>query len=589
MPDPPRPPPVRPIPTFATPTLHVMLDPRRLVRWLSVGRFTLAAAIYLAALFAWTNAESADTMIASLAFACTLLFTGATAVYSEIYRRPLGRPFLAAQALFDLLLVTAAVHVTGRGESQFAALYILVIASAALLFPIGGGLLVAALGCALYSADVILGHHGPLGVSVLLQLGVFGTVALSSGYIATRLKEAGTGTAELAAELVKVRLQAADILRNIRSGVVTIDSAGRLLYANPAANALLGVRLDGSLGRPALDAIERVSPDLAGALRRTAQEGVRINRAEGLIVHGGRSCTIGVTTTHSPGDGTPGGETATAIFQDISDQKRMDALHLRAERLEAVAELSASLAHEIKNPLASIRSAVEQLARVPAAGEDERTLAGLIVRESDRLSRLLSEFLDFARVHVTKIDGVDLGAIVRDAAGLAGAHPDRRPDVRITCTIPRMPIVIDGDEDLLHRIVFNLALNAVQAARDDGRVCVEVEPLAADRLPADPAYERGAVAVRVSDDGPGISADVRARLFDPFHTTKPNGSGLGLAIVHRAVDAHRGMVLVDSGEHGTRFTVVLPVRQPVMEQTREEEGRRRAEQQRAKPRLSLVG
>ena len=119
-----------------------------------------------------------------------------------------------------------------------------------------------------------------------------------------------------------------------------------------------------------------------------------------MISAGGRTFPIGLTTT-TIDDGTPEGTSATVIFQDISDNKRLEELRLRAERLEAVAELSASLAHEIKNPLASIRSAVEQLARRPKANEDERILGKLVVRESDRLARLLSEFLDFARVRVT--------------------------------------------------------------------------------------------------------------------------------------------------------------------------------------------
>src|SRR5207247_9236713 len=124
-----------------------------------------------------------------------------------------------------------------------------------------------------------------------------------------------------------------------------------------------------------------------------------------------------------------------------------------AQRLEGVAELSAALAHEIKNPLASIRSAIEQLARIPRAGEDERTLSNLVMRESDRLSRLLTEFLDFARVRVAHATSVDLAAVVRGAAALAGSHPDRREGVHVTCVMPN-ELLVEGDEDLLPRAVF---------------------------------------------------------------------------------------------------------------------------------------
>jgi two-component system sensor histidine kinase PilS (NtrC family) len=469
----------------------------------------------------------------------------------------LPRAFLYAQTVFDVLLVTAVVHVTGGSASHFAALYILVIASAALLLPVGGGLFIALLTDLCYFAEVLLWSHTVPDVGMWLQLGVFGSVALGCGFIAARLQEAGAGTA---AELVLARLQADDILRNIRSGIVTVDAHGHLLYANPAATELLGLPRRGSIGASILPRIATVAPELARALDRAATHKQRTTRGEDVVTLGDHAFPIGVTTTFSEISGPTGTATttATAIFQDISGQKQLERLHVRAGRLEAVAELGASLAHEIKNPLASIRSAVEQLSRMPQADDDARTLGSLIVRESDRLSRLLSEFLDFARTRMTRVDPIDVGAMVGGAAALADAHPDRRPAVRVICSVPETPLVIDGDEDLLYRAVFNLLLNAVQATPAGGEVRVDVTSDVSDQLPVGVTMPGGAVVVRVSDTGPGISPDVRDRLFEPFITTKPGGSGLGLPVVHRAVEAHRGVVLVDTGATGTRFTVLLP-------------------------------
>jgi two-component system sensor histidine kinase PilS (NtrC family) len=199
------------------------------------------------------------------------------------------------------------------------------------------------------------------------------------------------------------------------------------------------------------------------------------------------------------------------------------------------------------------------------AEDDTRTLGKLIVRETDRLSRLLSEFLDFARVRVTRTSPVDVSVLVRGAASLVAAHPDVKEGLQVHCVTPEIPVVIDGDEDLLHRAVFNLALNAVQAAPQGGEVSIEVQTLMADEVPTgvnDAAFEAGAIAVRVSDDGPGIPAEIRDRLFEPFATTKPGGTGLGLSVVYRAIEAHRGLVLVDSGGDftGTRITVLIPLR-----------------------------
>jgi two-component system sensor histidine kinase PilS (NtrC family) len=537
-----------------------MLDSRRVVRWAYIGRLSLSAAIFSAALFAWEIANPTNTRAAALMLVGAMVFTVSSAWYEMTRPERAGRAFFYLQTLFDLVLVTATVHITGGASSPFAALYILVIAYASLVLPIGSGLLVAACGNVLYIGDVVWSHGYEVGAGVWLQLTIFAVVALGSAYLGAKLQEAGAGKEELAAELTQVRLQASDILFNIRSGVITIDQGGHLLYANPTASQVLGIDFDHHRGRPVLKMIAGIAPELAAALERTVVDRVRTTRGEGIVVTPTRHVHIGVTTTYMEGQGRNAHRTATAIFQDISDQKRIELLRLRAERLEGVAELSASLAHEIKNPLASIRSAVEQLSRLPKTTEDEQTLSTLVMRETDRLSRLLSEFLDFARVRVARTEPVDIGKVARHAANLANAHPDRGDGVSVSCRVTEgLDVTVDGDEDLLHRAVFNLVLNAVQAAPAGGEVRVEAMPATSEHVPAGMGYESGAaVAIRVSDSGPGIPAEIRDRLFDPFFTTKPGGSGLGLAVVHRAIEAHRGYVLVDSNPRGTRFTVVLP-------------------------------
>ena len=535
-----------------------MFEPRRVLRWIYIGRLSVAAAIFIAAAFVWQAADARHTLIASLALIGAIAFT-ASSVWFYAFRRgqTTARAFYGAQAVFDVVLVTAVVHVTGGALSQFAALYILVTAGYSLLLPAGGGLLVAALGIMCYVGDVV-GRQTPLGLGVLLQLGVFAAVALGVAYLSARLHEAGHSREELEARLVLAKLQAEDILRNIRSGIVTVDSRGRLLFANSAAGRLLGFDSRAVSGRQVSELFASTAPALATALERAVQLRERITRGETSITLGGREVRIGFTTTTIEADSAPEGLSATVIFQDISDNKRLEELRLRAQRLEAVAELSASLAHEIKNPLASIRSAVEQLARAPKTTEDERTLARLIVRESDRLSRLLSEFLDFARVRAASERRVDVGAVARAAAGLAAAHPDCGRGVQVTCSAPDRALLVEGDEDLLHRAVFNITLNAVQASPDHGTVSVEVALLPGEQVPTGVPFPHSAVALRVTDKGPGIPAEIRDRVFDPFFTTKPGGTGLGLPIVHRAIEAHRGFVFVDSGSSGTRFTVLLP-------------------------------
>jgi two-component system sensor histidine kinase PilS (NtrC family) len=544
--------------------LRAVLEPRRLIRWVYVGRLSLATAIFIAATVQWVIATPERTLVATLSFIGALFFTSASFFWTEVNRKPLSDGFLYGQLIADLLVVTAVVHVTSSPNlgSQFAALYILVNAAAALLLPIGGALLIALFGAVLYVADaLLLSNVGDVGGATLLQLGVFSSVAVAVAYINARLQEAGKGRELLAAELVHFRLREKDILDNIKSGIISVDDAGALLFANPSASELLGVNLEARIGRPVIGDIGAVAPSLGVALDVAIREHVHASRTEGLVVRGGRAFPLGVTTTSSDGDGRHIGRTTTAIFQDISDQKLLEQLNLRTQRLEAVTELSASLAHEIKNPLASIRSAVEQMSGRPAATDDERTLGNLIVRESDRLSRLLSEFLDFARVRVTRREPVDVTAVIRGAASLASQHPSRvekTDSVALDVDVPATPLLVLGDEDLLHRAVFNLTLNALQAARPDTRVTLVAGIATSEQIPRGVPFQRGAVAVQVIDEGHGIPQQVQDRMFEPFTTTKPGGTGLGLAIAHRAIEAHGGVVLVDTNEHGTRFTVLLP-------------------------------
>ncbi|HEY7408631.1 MAG TPA: ATP-binding protein [Gemmatimonadaceae bacterium] len=545
-----------------------MLDSRRIVRWAYIGRLSLSAAIFSAALFAWEIANPTNTRLAALMLIGSMIFTVGSAWFEMTRPERAGRAFFYLQTLFDLILVTATVHITGGASSPFAALYILVIAYASLVLPIGSGLLVAAFGNVLYIGDVVWSHGYEVGASVWLQLTIFALAALGTGVLAARMREAGAGDAlKLEAQLERVRLQADDVLRTIRSGILTVEHNGDLAFANPAAGRMLGFEPAQAIGRPIRDLFGDKAPVLVQALERTIRDRIRISRWEATIAGESGPFPIGLNTTTIDADGTPEGISATAIFQDITDSKRLEELRLRAERLEGVAELSASLAHEIKNPLASIRSAVEQLARAPQTTDDARTLSALIIRESDRLSRLLSEFLDFARTRVTRIAEVELGDLVKGAVTLAATHPDGHKRVRVSCATPAQGIPVEGDEDLLHRAVFNIALNAVQAARDDGHVWVEVAAVPPEQLPVGVSFERGAASVRITDDGPGIPSEVRSRMFDPFVTTKPGGTGLGLPIVHRAIEAHRGLVFVDSGSSGTRFTVLLPRRQPKPEES----------------------
>src|SRR2546426_4690888 len=184
-----------------------------------------------------------------------------------------------------------------------------------------------------YIADVFFGHSTPLTPDVAIQLAVFVTVAAVTAYVASRVKLMGAEREALAGELRQVRLEAADVLRHIPTGIVTVDPEGRLLYTNPAAEAILGFRERDWRDRPIMPEFARVAPEFWAALTATARRGVRAMRVEAVVRRSDRTFPIGVTTTTL--DGAPGeGPRVTAIFSDISDSKRLERLRLRTERLE---------------------------------------------------------------------------------------------------------------------------------------------------------------------------------------------------------------------------------------------------------------
>ncbi len=529
-------------------------SPRVLVSWLFAARLALAVGILLWAALLWADAPDLSLGVST---GVLLAFT-VTAYGSWVVLVRGGEPagwFLRVQALVDLGLVALLAHFGGGADSVFPALFVLVIAVYALLLPFGTAFAVALLAALLHLADAFLWQPGPAPVAIWGQVAVFLVVFFVVALLGQRLRQVTLEQASLQSELRRVRLEADDILRNIHSGILTVDGKGRLAFLNATGARLLGLDPDAGLGFPVLDQVKSRCSELWAALAAGIRSGRRVNRGEGTIVDGDRVVEIGLTTTvFEPEPGQP--PSVTALFTDISESKQLQELRLRAERLEAVASLSASLAHEIKNPLASIRSSVEQLARSNREDEDEQVLARLIVRESDRLSRILTEFLDFARVRAHEYATVDLHELASASARLMREHPDCRDEVEIAVRGERL--LVDGDDDLLHRVVSNLVLNAAQAARGPTRILVEVGPA---RNGEAPAKLGPAARLRVRDDGPGIPAEIRDRLFEPFVTGRPGGTGLGLAVVQRAVEAHRGIILVDSAPgRGTTFTVYFPVK-----------------------------
>jgi two-component system, NtrC family, sensor histidine kinase PilS len=546
------------IPTH-TVTERAMVHTLRILRWVYLGRLTLAAGIFSGALLVWLKDTSPEaTLLATLGLLAALGVTLASLWWTRGLRRAPGRVFICAQLVFDLLLVTLVIHITGGAESSFPPLYILVIAAGSLLLPLPGGLIIGALASVLYLADMVWLHDFEPPRTSMLQMGVFMLVALAAAALGDRLRRAGTVLGAMESALRQLRLDTSEMLAAIDTGLLTIDEEGRLVYINEAAAAQLGLSADEWRGRCVVEALDAVVPVLGTFVAETPRQRRSARRAEFRIGggSGGGERVLGVRTTVLPRTG--GAPWVTAAIQDVTDARQLEELIRRAERLQAVAELGASLAHEIKNPLASIRSAAEQLAGAPLGADDRQKLRGLVVGESERLARLLADFMEFSRVELSKRGVVDIGRVASEAIGLVAQHPDAGGGARIDFIMPVEPVEVEGDHDLLHRAVFNLVLNAVQHAGPRGVVRVEIGRAAELEVPSS-LHLQAPIRLIVRDSGPGIREEERPRLFDPFYTTREGGTGLGLAMVHRAVEAHHGAILVDGAPgSGAQFTVYLP-------------------------------
>lgn len=537
----------------------------RWLRWLYMGRLVIASAILVAGVATSFSPDGVpvETLLATIAFLSAVVVTGAGLWWVDVLGRTPGRSFLYSQLIFDVLLVTVAIHLTGGPASPYPPLYILVITAAALLLPLPGGMLIGALASLLFIADVVFLTPAEPGRDDFLRVALFCTVAVAAAAVGDRLRRTGTALDVVELELKRLRsierqlrLETSEILDVIDTALVTVDGRGRLLYMNTAAAQLLGTSADDVEIRPVLDELDRCAPGLGRLMRRTGSTGQGVGRFEIRKPTAQGPQYLSVRTTVVQRADMP---TVTAVIQDITETKQVDELVRRAERLEAVAALGASLAHEIKNPLASIRSAAEQMSGTRLSDTDRAMLHRLIVSESERLSRLLTEFMEFSRVDGQKWSSLDLGKVAGDAIDLVVRHPDRDPTTRIEFAGPARTVTVDGDHDLLHRAVFNLVLNAAQYAGENGVVTVELDCPERD-VPSTVGLP-DPVRLRVSDTGPGIPEQDIPRLFDPFFTKRSGGTGLGLALVHRAVEAHRGAILVDTAASGGAcFTIYLPAR-----------------------------
>jgi two-component system sensor histidine kinase PilS (NtrC family) len=453
--------------------------------------------------------------------------------------------FAYAQAAVDVLSAIALIYFTGGIESWFSFVLIVVVIAAGIVSGRKAGYLAAALGGILYGLMLDLQYYGVLDIpysAVFMEKDflyvIFSNImalflcAYLTGYLVARLERATRKYEEKLSDYRELSLFTREVVESVPSGLLTADPGGRILFFNRAAESITGVEKADAVG----ESMEKIFPFLKGEAIET--------RAEGTIQSSGSVKTVGITLTRmkNPRRGSAG---FIGIFQDLTEIKNIQKEMRRREKWAAIGELSASIAHEIRNPLASLRGSVEMLKSPQLSPGQKESLMDIALAETDRLNKVITDFLVYSRPARCEMEEFDLDELVATTAELLGKSAP--PGIRIQHRV-RGGIRLTADPRQLQQVFFNLALNAFESMGGGGGA-LTIESFGNGRH----------AGVRFSDTGPGIPAENLEKIFFPFFTTKDSGTGLGLSIAMRIAEDHGGAIKAESAPgRGSSFIVLLP-------------------------------
>ena len=483
------------------------------------------------------------------------------------------------QLATDTVVISAVVLLTGGVSSYFSPLYALPIIGASILQFRRGGLLVGALSALLYAGvgggqyqgafEFLETRWSAIGqlarppatlAFYMTGLDIFGflAVAVLSGYLAERLRSAHVSLARASSEIAVLQAFNQHVIEGLTSGLATTDRHGRVLTFNGAAEQITGHRVADVLGRRIFELLQL--PPVFEASLDTTVEGSR--RADlRFTTPDGRELEIGLSAARLV---IPGGQSGFLfMFQDVTETRRLQRKSVAQVRLAAVGEMAAGIAHEIRNPLASMSGSIQVLRQELPLSAEQAQLMDIVLRETDRLNALIGGFLRYARPGPMKPEAVVVRRAVEELTEmLASALPQ---GVRLESDVPES-VAVWADPGQLRQVLWNLCLNAWQAMPEGGEIRIEAAEVTGGAAPQGGAAgrrnERGVeswVEICVRDAGTGMSPEVLDTIFDPFVTPKAEGSGLGLAIVHRIIEEHGGSIRVESGEScGTTVRIGFP-------------------------------
>jgi two-component system sensor histidine kinase PilS (NtrC family) len=480
-----------------------------------------------------------------------------------------------AQIAVDIALETLLVYLTGAEESVFSSIYNLSIITGSILLYRRGGLAAASVSGLLYGGLLNLRYFGLLPAmewgghrlldsvgsevfyKILINLSAFFLVAFLSSYLAEQARISQQELEETQSDLSKLTAIHENILQCLHSGLLTTDLQGRVNFANQAAADIMGVSMGELLQRP----LEALFPDLPSELLRGGQGGPLALEAKRRTMGYGRPdgdrLHLGFSLT--PLRSEDGAVVGTIIhFQDLTQAIAMEEHLRRVDRLATIGEMAARIAHEIRNPLASLSGSIQILKNELRLDGSNHRLMEIVMRETHRLNGLLTDFLLFARPEQLKVQEVDLSRALLETLDLFIEQPKDRASLQVVKQIAP-DLRVWADPKKMRQVFWNLLNNALEAMPQGGTLWVRARW-------ANPAGGTSGESSRwvlmdVEDSGVGIPPEIRDHVFDPFFTTKDRGTGLGLSMVHRSLVDVGGRVEVQSQVgKGTKFSLWIPER-----------------------------
>ena len=469
------------------------------------------------------------------------------------------------QLLGDLAVITGLVYVSGGPDSSFTFLYLSTVTAGSVLLGRQGGLATAGLAAVFYAVlvdlmffDVVkpvetstrpLWSLPALVGNVALNVAAFVATALLVSVASDKLREARADVERRKTEIARLQALHSSVLTSMSSGVLTTDLDGRITFANRAAQELLGTPSVDLVGRPLL------TLGLVGEAewKRIAASDSEIFRLENARQSGEAEDYFGISVT-ALRDGSDHTIGRILIFQNLTELKRLEGEVRLKDKLAAVGELAAGIAHEIRNPLASISGSVQVLKNSSTPGSPEQRLMEIVVAESHRLSSILEDFLRYVRPKERAEEPVDAPSALDDVLTLLAHGDEASSRHRVVQDIHPRSVVVQADPGQLRQIFWNVARNALAAMPGGGTLTVSAR------------VQGGHWNVSFKDEGHGMTTGERDRLFTPFAHSFPGGTGLGLAIVYRIVEEHGGTIRVDSAAgRGTIVSISLPLAGPARE------------------------